>query len=56
LATSCRQQIFYHQGALLAKQGKTEEAKAALQKALASPAPYSGIEEAKKLFENLSKK
>lgn len=46
-------QVFYHQGAILLKNGRAEEAKAALQKALARPEPYSGRGEAEKMLKGL---
>ncbi len=46
-------QIFYHHGAILAKLGQTEEAKQALQKALANGSAYAGKTEAQKLLESL---
>lgn len=46
-------QIQYHRGALLLKQGRKNEAKAALEKATQKVAPYPGLEEARKLLKDL---
>lgn len=46
-------QIYYHYGAILAKIGKQDMAKAQLQKATADGAKYWGLEEAKKLLASL---
>lgn len=49
-------QVHYHYGSLLAKLGKTEEAKSELQKALVEGAVYSGSDEAKKILNELMAK
>ncbi len=46
-------QVLYHHGAILAKQGRNEEAKVILQKAVDVKVPYTGIEEARKILEGL---
>lgn len=43
-------QIAYHYGALLLKTGQPTQAQTYLQQATASPAPYSGLDEAKALL------
>lgn len=42
-------QIHYHYGAILLKMNRPDQARLALKKALANPAPYPGREEAEKL-------
>lgn len=46
-------QVFFHRGAILYKNGRLDEAKAALQKALEGNQAYSGRAEAEKLFKSL---